>query len=306
MSKKWILAGIFLLAFLSGLFLLFGTTPSEQEQSDPVVPAPSDTEENTPASPSEEETEREEESDEEASLSEGIREAFSNVIEDARTLFIQNDVNITALGDSLTQGVGDRTDQGGYVGILEESINQNVDLGEEKVTIDNFGKRGNRTDQLLKRMEQEEIQSSIEQADLLLITIGANDVMKVIKENVSSLDYQQFVEAQSQYETNLREIFANIRELNPEASIYILGVYNPFNEYFNHIPELNRIMNDWNRITQDVMTEFEGTTFIPIRDIFENTEEDLLWEDNFHPNELGYKRMAARVLEYIRDDIEEQ
>ncbi|SDJ33274.1 SGNH/GDSL hydrolase family protein [Salimicrobium halophilum] len=306
MIKKWTIMIIVLLATLSGLFLLFGTPLSEEEPSSPQVSPPAEPEEETATSPPENETDTEEEPEEDASLSEDIRDAFSSVLESARTLFIRNDLNITAMGDSLTQGVGDGTEKGGYIGILEESINQNTETAAERVQIDNFGKRGNRTDQLLKRMEQEEIKESIEQADLVLITIGANDVMKVVKDNVASLDYQQFVEAQSDYEANLRKIFTKTRELNPDADIYMLGVYNPFNQYFNHIPELNQIMSDWNRISKQVMTEFTNISFIPIRDIFESTEEDLLWEDNFHPNELGYKRIAERVLEYIRDDIEEQ
>lgn len=291
-----------LLVSLSGYFWL---SDNDQEAQDPTTtPVEESTED--PASSEEDNSTQEEEQEETTDLSEDIREAFSSVLENARNIFVQNDLHITAMGDSLTQGVGDNTDNGGYVGILEDSLNQNSDTTAETVQIDNFGKRGNRTEQLLERMEKEEIQESIRQADIVLITIGANDVMKIIKDNVASLDYQQFVEAQNEYEQNLREIFIKTKELNPDAEIHLLGVYNPFDKYFNHIPELNQIVSDWNRISKEVLSEFNNTEFIPIRDIFETAEEDILWEDNFHPNEVGYKRMAERVLEYIREDIEQQ
>lgn len=305
MKKKWITISVFvLLISLSGYFWLSGTEPEPEDSPPPDPPAEESAEEST--TENEDEDSQTEETEAPTDLSEDIREAFSSVLESARNIFVQNDLHITAMGDSLTQGVGDETDNGGYVGILEDSLNQNSDTAAETVQVDNFGKRGNRTEQLLERMEQEEIQNSIREADLVLITVGANDVMKIIKDNVASLDYQQFVEAQDDYERNLRDVIIKTKELNPGAEIHLLGVYNPFEKYFNHIPELNQIISDWNRISKQVLSEFERTNFIPIRDIFENTDEDILWEDNFHPNEVGYKRIAERVLEYIREDIEEQ
>ncbi|AKG03620.1 hypothetical protein AAV35_001680 [Salimicrobium jeotgali] len=301
MTKKWWIIGILVLTVVLAGFLWFSLTDSDKQDA----PSPPRTGE-----PSQDDASGSDPGDRNAEgkddISENIRESFSDALDSARSLFVQQDLHITALGDSLTQGVGDTTDNGGYVGILEESINQNSDTAAETVQVDNFGKRGNRTDHLLERLDNEDLQGSIREADLILITIGANDVIKVVKDNVtSSLDYEQFVEAQANYEQNLRSILEKIRELNPEASIYLLGVYNPFDKYFKDIPELNQIISDWNRISRQVLTEFDNTGFIPIRDIFEGADEDILWEDNFHPNEAGYKRMAERVLEYIREEIEE-
>src|SRR5699024_11591904 len=96
----------------------------------------------------------------------------------------KNYIKITTIGDSLTKGCGDEEDNGGYVSILEDTINKDNDL----VEIDNFGKRGNRTDQLIDRMEEPEIKESLEEADIILITIGANDIMQIFKENFTDLD----------------------------------------------------------------------------------------------------------------------
>ncbi|KHE66958.1 SGNH/GDSL hydrolase family protein [Halobacillus sp. BBL2006] len=240
----------------------------------------------------------------EGTLSEGLREVFTSVIESARDIFIREDLNIVAIGDSLTQGVGDATDNEGYVGILEKTFNSNE--GVEQIDIANYGKRGNRTDQLLERMDSEDISDSLRKADLVLITIGANDVMEVVKSNFTSLNYRDFVAAQKDYEEQLDEIFQRIETLNPDVPIYLIGLYNPFDHYFNNIPELGQIISDYNRISKSVINEHEQATFIPVKDIFAGSEKDLLWEeDHFHPNERGYKKMAERVLEYIRTDIEQ-
>ncbi|UOQ95234.1 SGNH/GDSL hydrolase family protein [Halobacillus shinanisalinarum] len=302
---KWLAIVILSLIFLILILASFINQTESISQGDNSQSATKEkqTEEENP-SPKEKEYEEEPvDEQEEGTLSEGLQEVFTSVIEGAKNLFVHEDLKIVAIGDSLTQGVGDRTDNGGYVGILEETINSNEDSGN--INIENFGKRGNRTDQLLDRMEKEEMASSIEEADIVLITIGANDVMKVIKSNFTSLNYEDFAAEQAGYEKRLHQIIERIKELNSDAPIYLIGLYNPFAEYFNNVPQLTQIMNEWNRIGKEVISEYDQATFIPIKDIFAGREEELLWkQDHFHPNEKGYKQMAKQILEVIRPEIE--
>lgn len=235
-------------------------------------------------------------------IAEEVRDAFVQGIESAVGLFVKKDLNVVAVGDSLTQGVGDGSDKGGYVGIIEETLNNNETNREVKV--ENYGKRGNRTDQLLKRLEKKNISSSVQEADLVLITIGANDVMKIVKENFTNLTYDDFLEEQEHYRVRLRTILTTINTLNPDAKIYLVGIFNPFDKYFSNIKEVEQIIVDWNNISENVTNEYTNATFVPIADLFQDSEENLLFkEDNFHPNEQGYMLMAERVLEYIRPEI---
>jgi len=57
-----------------------------------------------------------------------------------------------ALGDSLTDGVGDEYSQDGYVGRLADSMLAWTSISE--VDVDNRGKRGRRSDQLLKLIKK--------------------------------------------------------------------------------------------------------------------------------------------------------
>jgi lysophospholipase L1-like esterase len=231
-----------------------------------------------------------------ASLTEEIKENVRAVLEGAVNLFKQ-DIKIVSIGDSLTQGVGDETDSGGYVGILNHTFEDN-DLN---ITIENFGKRGNRTDQLLKRLDNKDISSSIKQADVVLITIGANDIMKIVKNNFTDLKLETFQQERQGYEQRLRTILNKINEINPDTKIYLIGFYNPFEGYFGDIKELDMIMNNWNDAGQFVTGEFENVDYIPIADLFKDTKLQLLAEDYFHPNTSGYKLMAKRILDYVEE-----
>src|SRR5699024_3332607 len=153
---------------------------------------------------------------------EQIRHVQEEMANQVLRLLDDQDQSIVAIGDSLTQGVGDETEQGGYVGILDELLNQE----ESTISFTNLGRRGNRSDQLLERLEEEEeVEIELQNADLIFITIGANDLMKVVRENFMDLKLQDFVEERTNYAKRLQRIFNEVRMINPDAHIYLIGFY---------------------------------------------------------------------------------
>lgn len=238
---------------------------------------------------------------EESTMTEEIKEKVKEVIQGTINLF-KKDLRIVAIGDSLTEGIGDETKSEGYVGILNHTFEEN----QLNIVIDNYGKQGNRTDQLLKRLDQKEIANSIKKADIILITIGANDVMKVAKENFANLQMEPFEKEKPEFQARLTSIFEKINELNPNIQIYLLGFYNPFERYFGNIEEFGLIVENWNLAGEEVTEEFENAAFIPTADLFSQTDINLLADDHFHPNTSGYKLMAERVLESMEEIIVDQ
>jgi lysophospholipase L1-like esterase len=233
-------------------------------------------------------------------ITEDIKAKVREVVEIALDFFKKNQ-KIVAIGDSLTEGVGDETENGGYVGILSHTFEDN----NLNVTVENFGKKGNRSDQLLKRLEKEEIASAIKEADMVLITIGANDIMNVLKSNFMNVTMEPFQEERVKYIERLRAIFNKINELNPDTQIFLIGFYNPFERHFGEIKELGMIIDNWNDTGESLTEEYDNVRYIPTKDLFSNSNIDLLAEDEFHPNTNGYKLMAKRVLEYLKESDEE-
>jgi len=229
-----------------------------------------------------------------------VREFFSNKLKKATNFFFTQDVKVVTLGDSLTEGSGDETKNGGYVGILDDTINQEKHV----VEFQNFAKGGSRTGQLLDRLQEDEVVQALTDADIVLITIGANDIMQVFKENFTDLTLDKFTSEQIRYEHRLEAIFSTIQEINAEADIYLIGFYNPFKEYFADIEELDFIVNSWNQIGRDVTKKFNHVHYIPIKDLFDNADANYFSEDNFHPNSLGYRMMAERILQHVLNEGE--
>lgn len=294
--KKSIIYVLLLLFVIGTGVIIYMINQTDTETKTTLLPKQTKTTADENSEKSEKKEESEPEKDSVKTVGKQLSESVANVIQGTINYFSNKETQVVAIGDSLTQGVGDEKNEGGYVGILDQTINKNSQL----VKFDNFGVRGNRTDQLLKRLDNEDVSAAIEDADIIIITIGANDIMQVVKENFTNLTFKDFVQERVNYEERLRSIFDKINELNPDTDdVYLIGFYNPFEQYFSDIKELNIIVDEWNKTSKAVVGSYDSITYIPTADLFEDTEADLFAEDNFHPNHLGYQRIAKRVLEYL-------
>lgn len=224
-------------------------------------------------------------------------------------------VTYVAIGDSLTKGVGDSTNQGGFVPLLAQSLTNETGLEFKAI---NYGVSGNMSSQILSRMqEKKEIRKDLKQAQLLTITVGGNDLRKAILEDTSNLDLDRFEKASKTYEKNLKQIIELARKDNPDLPVYVVGIYNPLYLNFPDLTELQTLVDQWNQRTEEILSAYQGVYFVPINDLLykgidgksgvteselgkETVTNDALYdEDSFHPNHTGYEIMKEAVLEKI-------
>jgi lysophospholipase L1-like esterase len=208
--------------------------------------------------------------------------------------FFPRNIKVVAIGDSLTQGVGDRSKSGGYLAYLEKHLLTHKGISSVMVT--NFGKRGLRISQLDEVVEKNE--ETIKQADLIMITIGGNDMMKIVRSHFFDLSYALFEKEQKKFASKLDRLITKIRSLNEEASIVLLGLYNPFGA-LQTIPEIEQVIQLWNDGSKEILNQYENTIFVEVADLFAN-RDDVLYNDQFHPNNLGYELIAQRVHERLK------
>ncbi|WP_408006143.1 GDSL-type esterase/lipase family protein [Pseudalkalibacillus sp. A8] len=211
------------------------------------------------------------------------------------------DIHIVGLGDSLTKGSGDKQKEG-YINPVARYIQENSD---DLVSLKNFGIHGLPSDKLAAKMEEEDVQNHIREADHVFITIGGNDILNIVEYNFFSLNMDLFETGQQRYRRNLYVIVQTIRTLNPSANIYLVSMFNPFHNFFQDIKEIDGVVNDWNSTAQTVAEINDNTTYIPINDLFlEEGSERLFANDKLHPNHEGYLMIAERIQNYLVIDDE--
>jgi len=56
-------------------------------------------------------------------------------------------------------------------------------------------------------------------------------------------------------------------------------------------------------VGQSAVNQYPNSYFVSIEDLFVNSEEDVLFTDNFHPNDKGYQLMAERLNETLGKQV---
>ncbi|WP_260490168.1 SGNH/GDSL hydrolase family protein [Listeria booriae] len=202
---------------------------------------------------------------------------------------------VTGLGDSLTAGVGD-TDGKGYVRRVIDTLEKDG----TNVTLSNLAISGARSNQLLAQLGQKEIGQQVTNADVIFLTIGGNDLFRggAALENLNAAEIQK---NETAYLNNLEEIYKRIRELNKDAVVYHLGLYNPFVDVKNRV-ELANIASKWNMDTENLASKFSRVVYVPTYDYFILNGKKYLSSDHFHPNGAGYQLFADRLNSVMTTD----
>ena len=209
-------------------------------------------------------------------------------------------IEIVALGDSLTVGTGDVTGKG-YVQNVREKL---ADVTRKQVNvIGNYAVAGSRTDELLAALQSSTgVLYGIEKADVVLLTIGGNDLFAISQDIINSganeLDPEKVRERMPEPLRRLEQILTRLSELNPDAKIVYVGVYNPFYD----IPAMKPAsvhVQEWNDRAFQIASRFDNMVYVPTFDLFQLNFSKYMYSDHFHPNRDGYVRIADRVVQAL-------
>ncbi|MFD2332064.1 GDSL-type esterase/lipase family protein [Cohnella sp. GCM10020058] len=212
------------------------------------------------------------------------------------------EIKAIAIGDSLTRGVGDVAGKG-YV---EDSLSQlSKSLGKPVRLNGNLAVSGLEAAKLNALLDGKAMQDAVAGADLVLLTIGGNDLFRSSQQSGGSIaegggiDPELAKQRLPKTEEQLKAVFTKLRAIHPSVRIVYVSLYNPFYELAQLRPQIASILADWNGYAVKLAEEDGDIVVVPTADLFQAQSARYLSSDHFHPNGAGYARIAVRVAQAL-------
>ncbi|GLB59826.1 DUF459 domain-containing protein [Cytobacillus sp. NCCP-133] len=196
---------------------------------------------------------------------------------------------IVAFGDSLTYGYGDETKEG-YIGRLESKLNNTYP--DKHYQIKNYGVYGYKSADVLKKMINPKVAEDLSDADLFIVYIGTNDLLKSNGGDLYPLHHDKLVEAKDVYEDKLNGILETLETANSDAPIILLGLFNPYPDG----DQIEAYIDHWNEAIRKKAEEDKNMTYISTNELFKGKNKKQYFADSLHPNGKGYELIADKIL----------
>lgn len=194
-----------------------------------------------------------------------------------RQLFIKS---IVILGDSVAYGYGTR---GGIAKHLKAAF--------PGTTVSNLGINGLTSDGLIERFQAGRWDRTLQSADLVLLNIGGNDLLRGFRTYGAKGLIRQFSLMKRTYRKNLLAIYRYIRELNEDAIIVQNSLYNSMKKEVQYYGFTDLLLRTWNQAI--------GEKGIIISRTDSMNKKEGIWLDDIHPNEEGYKLMHELLMQTL-------
>ncbi len=207
-----------------------------------------------------------------------------------------------ALGDSLAIGQNPYGAIGyGYSDYVANYLEKNDLL---KFYTKEYSKSGARSTDLLQDIQnnkkivvdgkEQHLKVLLREADLITISIGANDFFGEINiKNLDSISYQAIDNTIKNVDTLLGEI----RKYN-KKNVLVIGYYNPFPKIKEFDPVIDYVDSEY----EDICKKHK-VTYIKVSLDFRNSDDVLPNPIDIHPNTKGYSLIANKIIDEIESNI---
>ena len=200
------------------------------------------------------------------------------------------ELRIALLGDSLARGTGDESGKG-IAGRLSPELRKR---GIDQVVSTNFGTSGATTIDVAAKLRQPAVRAAIARADAIVLSMGANDVRRSLS---GQQTFRLPLEVVDQVLRNMDAAVADIRTMNPDARILILGAYAPVRQSRAAVL-LAPLVAIWDativaRFAADPLVEL-----VRLSDIVDRPGR-LSTLDSFHPGGEAYQETASRIADLL-------
>ncbi len=201
--------------------------------------------------------------------------------------------HVVTLGDSLAYGAGDEQRRG-IAARLEKHLEER---GVNGVETTNLGVNGAQTSDLKIRMKQQRVRDEIRSADVIVLSIGANDLFRTGYAREQTLKNPLLIA--NDILERISEVVADIRQLNPTTRILLLGAYNPAPRH-HYGALITQYIGVWDQALAGAFADDPLVSVVRMSDLV--TADRLSRLDSFHPGGEAYEAAARRIAAMLLDE----
>lgn len=206
----------------------------------------------------------------------------------ARTALDDGVLRTVILGDSVARGAGDESGGDGITGALRGQLRSR---GLHSAMVANLGINGARTGDVRRLLARAAARSAVRTADVVVLSAGGNDLYGDSRARLLATLLPD--RSQTQTVARVQRVVATIREVNPAARIYLLGLYNPYRRT-SAGAWIDRQVNRWDARLIERFAADRGVTVVRICDLLRR-DDRISALDHFHPGAVGYAAIAERI-----------
>ncbi|MDR6225293.1 SGNH/GDSL hydrolase family protein [Desmospora profundinema] len=199
-----------------------------------------------------------------------------------------NPITYLALGDSLTEGVGASTPDRHLVAQYFEHI-RNTD----HCRVINMGISGLTSTELYDLVQSPGLHKLIPRASHITLTTGGCDFIKWYEDGDSLIGLARTMK---RVVNQVDQLLSHLRQLNPDASMGILGFYMPLPAYEMGYTIAARALKTMN-VAYNQLAKRHKSVMIDPFEVFLNRKE--YFADEVHPNQQGYDVLARLLLKSL-------
>lgn len=215
-----------------------------------------------------------------------------------------NRINYVVLGDSVALGVNPYGEVGySYTDYIRDYLDSNNRL---KSYIKDFAVSGYTTRNILDDLYNNKevsvdditynIRHELREADLVTISIGANDFIKDLSLNNLDLDnIDKYKEKVDEVIEDIDLVLSEVRKY-AKKDIVVVGYYNPFTVLFNsYESSLDKIFKYIDLEYFKVCSKY-SSSYISLYSLFKDNPSFLSNPFDIHPNLNGYKAISQLII----------
>ncbi|AQQ52472.1 SGNH/GDSL hydrolase family protein [Planococcus lenghuensis] len=208
-----------------------------------------------------------------------------------------------AIGDSLAAGqTPDQAIDAGYADLIAQELMRNQPVA---FYTKDLAFPGLAAGDVLERIESDEAQDVLSKANLITVSAGANDLLRLVQADpaTGAITFDQltanFVLNNAREQIEL--LLAELAEQAPQADIYVMGYYFPY-PHANDLqkPGLVKQLELLNVILEQEAID-AGAVFVPVAEAF-GTEAvtEIPNPADVHPTVTGYQKMANAFFDQYK------